>query len=45
MFPFAVSVLRSTAKQEKDIVGRKDVSEKIGFFTKLKCRFQGTLDL
>lgn len=31
----------SAMKKESDVVGRKDMPEKIGFFTKLKCRFQG----
>ncbi|VDK61759.1 unnamed protein product [Onchocerca ochengi] len=31
----------STTKEGSDVVGRMDVSEKVGFFTKLKYRFQG----
>ncbi|VDO41615.1 unnamed protein product [Brugia timori] len=38
---YTINVLMSTAKQGSNVVGRKDVPEKIGFFTKLKCRFQG----
>lgn len=43
-FIFLVSVLMSTTKQESDVVGRKDAPQKIGFFTKLKCRFQGRFE-
>uniref|UniRef100_A0A915PR39 ATP synthase subunit b n=1 Tax=Setaria digitata TaxID=48799 RepID=A0A915PR39_9BILA len=38
---FSASVLMSTAKVVDDVVVKKDAPERIGFFTKLKCRFQG----
>ncbi|KAM3716204.1 ATP synthase F(0) complex subunit [Dirofilaria immitis] len=38
---YTISVLMSTTKEGGDVIGRMDASERVGFFTKLKYRFQG----